>query len=60
MPPWQNSFSGKQMAQLASFVESLKNTNVAGGKAPEGEEFKEGAGEAQPPADSTAAAAAQK
>ncbi len=60
MPPWQNSFSGKQMAQLASFVESLKNTNVAGGKAPEGEEFKEGAGEAQPPADSTAATAAQK
>ncbi len=41
MPAWQNNFSGKQMAQLASYVESLRNTNVAGGKAPQGEIFKE-------------------
>ena len=41
MPAWQNNFSGKQMAQLASYVESLRNTNVAGGKAPQGEIYKE-------------------
>lgn len=44
MPAWQNNFSGKQLAQLASFVESIKNTNVAGGKAPQGEKFVEVAG----------------
>jgi cytochrome c oxidase cbb3-type subunit 3 len=41
MPSWQNNFSGKQLAQLASYVESLRNTNVPGGKAPQGELFKE-------------------
>ncbi|MBL7831282.1 MAG: c-type cytochrome [Saprospiraceae bacterium] len=50
MPSWQNNFSGKQMAQLASYVESLRNTNVAGGKAPQGELFKEEA----PTGDTTA------
>lgn len=46
MPAWQNNFSSKQLAQLASFVESLRNTNVAGGKAPQGEVFKEVVAEA--------------
>lgn len=41
MPAWQNNFSSKQLAQLASYVESLRNTKVAGGKAPQGEIFKE-------------------
>jgi cytochrome c oxidase cbb3-type subunit 3 len=37
MPQWQNSFSNKQIAQLASYVKSLKGTHPANAKAPQGE-----------------------
>ena len=37
MRPWINDFSPKQIAQLTNYIKSLENTNVAGGKDPEGE-----------------------
>lgn len=41
MPTWQNSYSNKQIAQLASYVKSLHGTNPANPKAPQGELYKE-------------------
>lgn len=37
MKSWKDDFSPNQIAQLASYVESLKGTNIAGGKEPQGE-----------------------
>lgn len=37
MQSWQSNFSPVEMQQLASYVKSLSNTNVAGGKAPQGD-----------------------
>jgi cytochrome c oxidase cbb3-type subunit 3 len=37
MPTWQNSYSNKQIAQLASYVKSLHGTNPPNAKAPQGE-----------------------
>lgn len=54
MPQWQNSYSNKQIAQVASYVKSLHGTNPAGAKAPQGVEMKEDV--AKPVIDSTAAA----
>ena len=42
MPQWQNSYSNKEIAQVASFVKSLKGTNPPNQKAPQGIEVKEG------------------
>jgi len=36
MPQWQNSFSNKQIAELASYVKSLKGTHPANPKPPQG------------------------
>ena len=36
MPQWQNSYSNKEIAELASFVKSLKGTKPANPKAPQG------------------------
>ncbi len=36
MPQWQNSYSNKQIAELASYVKSLRGTNPANPKAPQG------------------------
>jgi cytochrome c oxidase cbb3-type subunit 3 len=36
MPSWQNTFSNKQIAQLASYVKSLHGSNPANPKAPQG------------------------
>ncbi len=41
MPQWQNSYSNKQIAQLASYVKSLKGTNPPNPKAPQGDLYKE-------------------
>ncbi len=41
MISWKDNFSPKQIAQLASFVKSLKGTNPTGAKEPQGEPFKE-------------------
>ncbi len=42
MPAWKNRLSGNDVILVTSYVASLKGTNVAGGKAPEGQELKEG------------------
>lgn len=42
MPPWQASYSNKQLAQVASYVKSLHGTNPPDAKAQEGELYKEG------------------
>lgn len=41
MPEWKSTFSAKQIAQLASFIKSLKGSNPALAKPPQGELFKE-------------------
>ncbi len=41
MPPWQASYSNKQLAQVASYVKSLHGTNPPDAKAQEGELYKE-------------------
>lgn len=41
MPQWQNTYSNKQIAQVASYVKSLHGTNPANAKAPQGTEMKE-------------------
>ena len=56
MRSWKDDMSPVQMAQLASYVKSLKGTNPANAKEPQGDKYEEGAGSA--PADSMAAPAA--
>ncbi|HEY6063773.1 MAG TPA: cbb3-type cytochrome c oxidase N-terminal domain-containing protein [Chitinophagaceae bacterium] len=41
MPQWQMAYSNKQIAQVASFVKSLKGTHPPNPKAPQGELYKE-------------------
>lgn len=41
MPPWQASYSNKQIAQVTSYIRSLKGTNPPDAKAPEGEVYAE-------------------
>jgi cytochrome c oxidase cbb3-type subunit III len=41
MPPWQNQYSNKQIALVASYVKSLHGTNPPNPKAPQGVEMKE-------------------
>ncbi len=41
MQAWQSNFSPVELQQLASYVKSLINTNVADGKAPQGDLIKE-------------------
>lgn len=54
MQSWQADFSPVQMQQLASFVKSLKGTNPANAKAPQGILFNETGGATTAGADSTA------
>lgn len=53
MPQWQNSYSNKQIAQVASYVKTLHGTNPANPKAPQGELQKEQAAPATPAVDSS-------
>lgn len=46
MKSWKDDFSPMQIAQLASFIKSLKGSNPANGKAPQGELYVEEAAEA--------------
>ena len=46
MRSWKDDFSPQQMAQLASFIYSIKNTHVPGGKDKQGELYEEVAGNA--------------
>jgi len=41
MRSWKDDFSPQQMAQLASFIHSLKNTHVPGGKDKQGDLYEE-------------------
>ncbi|MFI5187261.1 MAG: cbb3-type cytochrome c oxidase N-terminal domain-containing protein [Chitinophagales bacterium] len=54
MPTWQNSYSNKQIAQLASYVKSLHGTNPPNPKAAQGELYKEEVTTPGTPADSSA------
>ncbi len=51
MPQWQNAYSNKQIAQVTSYVKSLKGSNPPNAKAPQGELYKE---ETKPATDSVA------
>jgi len=52
MPQWQNSYSNKQLAQVASYVKSLRGTNPSNPKAPQGTEMKEETASSKKVADS--------
>ena len=52
MPTWQNTYSNKQIAQLASYVKSLRGSHPSNPKAPQGDLYK-GDDTTIPPADST-------
>lgn len=52
MPQWQNAYSNKQLAQVSSYIKSLKGTNPPNAKAPQGELYKEDAPPAKSSADS--------
>jgi len=41
MPQWQNAYSNKEIAEVASYVKSLNGTNPPNAKAPQGELFKD-------------------
>lgn len=56
MRSWKEDMSPVQMAQLASYVKSLKGTNPPNAKEPQGDKYEEGAGAA--PADTTVVPAA--
>mgnify|MGYP001443243348 CR=1 FL=1 len=56
MRSWKDELSPVQMAQLASYIKSLKGTNPPNAKEPQGDKYDEGAGAA--PADTTAVPAA--
>lgn len=58
MRSWKDDMSPVQMAQLASYIKSLKGTNPPNAKEPQGDKYEEGAGGAAP-ADSTAAPVAK-
>jgi len=53
MPTWQNSYSNKQIAQLASYVKSLHGSNPPNAKAPQGELYNEESTNVKPAADSS-------
>lgn len=59
MKSWKEDFTPSQMAQLSSYIRTLKGTNPPNGKAPQGDPYTEGAttgadSAAAKPADSTA------
>lgn len=41
MIAWENQFSPNQIAQISSYINSIKGTNVAGGKEPQGDKYAE-------------------
>ena len=53
MPQWQNAYSNKQIAQVASYVKSLHGTNPANPKPPQGTLQKDEPAVTTPAADST-------
>lgn len=57
MKSWKDDFSPNQIAQLASYVYSLRGSNPPGAKEPQGELFEEAATAAAPAASDSAKAA---
>lgn len=55
MKSWKEDFSPNQIAQLSSYVYTLHNTNVAGGKEAQGDAYEESATAADAPTDATEA-----
>lgn len=53
MISWKDQLSPKQIAQVASFIHSIKGTIPAGGKEPQGDLYKEGASTSNNTNDST-------
>ena len=41
MPPWGEVLSSEEIYQSVSYVMSIKNTHIKGGKAPQGEKIDE-------------------
>jgi len=54
MPQWQNQYSNKEIAQVASYIKSLKGSNPPNPKAPEGTLYKEEPAAKPPVVDSAA------
>lgn len=54
MPKWETSYSNKQIAELTSYVKSLRGTNPANAKAPQGVLVSDEAAPAKPAVDSAA------
>jgi len=54
MKSWKDDLSPKQMAQVASYIKTLRGTKPANAREPQGELYKEEAPPATPAADSTA------
>lgn len=52
MPQWQNAYSNKQLAQVSSYVKSLRGTNPSNAKEPQGELYKEESSATKPSTDS--------
>jgi hypothetical protein len=46
MVPWEQTLSPAQIAQVASYIVTLRDTNPANPKAPQGEEVSYGGGQA--------------
>lgn len=55
MKSWKDDLTPRQMAQVSSYIKSLRGTKPANPKEPQGELYKEEAAPAAPAADSTAA-----
>lgn len=55
MQSWKDVFSATQIAQLSSYIKSIHGTNPPGGKAPQGDLFKEETSAAPAVGDSTVA-----
>lgn len=53
MPQWQNTYSNKEIAEVASYIKTLHNTNPPGAKAAEGVLEKEDTTTPAPAVDST-------
>jgi len=53
MPQWQNAYSNKEIAEVASYVKSLNGTNPPNAKAPQGELFKDESAPGKQVTDST-------
>jgi cytochrome c oxidase cbb3-type subunit 3 len=59
MKSWKDDFSPNQIAQISSYIYSLKGSNPTGAKEPQGEFYTEPTAEAEEPLDNNSSAAIQ-